>query len=154
MRIVFFIALLLGNFIVKAQDSITWMSFDEVQKVVKEKPKQILVKVEAPWCGYCKLMDKKVYSNKKFIREYKDKYYFIRLNGEGRKDIEFNGKVYHFTMYSVRSGVHQLAKLLAEVNGKMSYPTTVILNPDLSISKRIVGYLERLNFMMWLDSEE
>ena len=57
-------------------------------------------------------------------------------------------------MYSAKSGVHQLAKYLAEVEGRMSYPTTVILNPDLTMAKRIVGYLERLNFMMWLDSEE
>lgn len=154
MKVILVIAIVFGSLIIKAQDSITWMTFDEVQKAVKENPKPILVKVEAHWCGPCKMMDRKVYSNKKFIKHYGDKYYFVRLDGEDKKDIDFNGKTYHYTMYSSKSGIHQLAKFLAEIEGKLNYPTTVILNPDLSMSKRIVGYLERLNFMMWLDSEE
>lgn len=154
MRILSLTILLLSFLTFKAQDSIQWMNFEEVQLAVKENPKPILIKVETPWCGYCKKMDAKVFTHKKFVKEYKDKYYFVKFNAEGKKDIVFNGKTYHYTMYSARSGVHQLAKYLAEENGRLSYPILVVLNPDLSINKKIVGYLERLNFMMWLDSEE
>ena len=54
-------------------------------------------------------------------------------------------------MYNVRSGVHQLAKHLGEEDGKLSYPTTVVLNPDLTVKKRIQGYIARNDFMYWLE---
>ena len=39
---------------------------------------------------------------------------------------------------------------LAEVEGVLRYPTTVVLNSDFTQNKRIVGFLNNRDFRYWL----
>lgn len=133
---------------------IVWTKFEALNDSMAISKKPILIKLETSWCGYCKMMDAKVFGNKKVIKKIKDEYYFIRLDAEGKTPIQFNGETYNFLMYSARSGVHQLAKKLGEVNGQMNYPTTVVLKADYSLNKKIVGYLNKNNFLYWLEAED
>lgn len=133
---------------------ISWTTFENLDDSMAVKKKPIIVKLETSWCGYCKMMDAKVFENKKVVKRIKDNYYFIRLDGENKKPISFNNQTYEYIPYSSRSGVHQLAKLLGEEEGRLNYPTTVVLNTNYSVNKRIVGYLAKSNFLFWLESSE
>ncbi len=133
---------------------IAWTTFQDLEDSMRIKKKPVIVKVETSWCGYCKMMDKKVFQNKRVVKRLKDNYYFVRLDGEGKKPLTFNGEQYIYIKHSNVSGIHQLASFLGSENGRISYPTLVALNWDLSINKRIVGYLDKNRFLYWLETSE
>jgi len=100
------------------------------------------------------MMDARVFSNKRVFKRISNNYYFVKFDAEGREPITLNGETYKYIMYSSQTGVHQLAKKLGEERGQLNYPTTVVLNTDYSLNKRIVGYINRNNFLYWLESSD
>src|SRR5690606_15282352 len=52
----------------KTKDGINWMTWDEAQVAMKKQPKKVWVDVYTDWCGWCKVMDKKTFSNPEVIR--------------------------------------------------------------------------------------
>jgi thiol-disulfide isomerase/thioredoxin len=61
---------------------ISWLTIDEVPAKLKEQPKPILIDLYTTWCGWCKQMDHRTYSNKKVIQYLGDKFYTVRLDAE------------------------------------------------------------------------
>jgi len=127
-----------------AQDTdIKWLSFEEAIALNKKNPKKILVDVYTNWCYYCKVMDKKTYSNPKVIAYINTHFYPVKLNAEQKEDISFNGKKYKYIAKG-RRGYHELAAAILE--GKLSYPTTVFFDTKEKVITRLPGYLTVKNY--------
>ena len=129
---------------------VTWTKFDDLADSIAKEKKPIIVKIETPWCSYCKLMEAKIYAKKRFVNRVGKNYYFVKLNADSKEAINFRNKEYAYVQFSEKKGVHSLAKELAEVEGVLRYPTTVVLNSDFSQNKRIVGFLNNRDFRYWL----
>ena len=99
-------------------------------------------------------MESKVYAKKRFVKRVGKNYYFVKLNADSKQAINFRNKQYEYIQFSEKKGLHSLAKELAEVGGVLRYPTTVVLNSDLSQNKRIVGFLNNRDFRYWLQFSE
>jgi len=127
---------------------VSWTKFEHLNDSLKKNPKKVIIKIETDWCGYCKLMDANIYHHKKTKKRLKEDYYFVKLNAESRSVIIFRNQ--RFNPADSPKGVHKLARVLNGVESKMSYPTTVVLNENLEVEKRLNGYLKRSNFMLWL----
>ena len=133
---------------------VLWTKFEDLPDSIAKEKKPIIVKIETPWCGYCKLMEAKVYSNKSFAKRVGKNYYFVKLDADSKQAINFKEKQYEYIPFSGNKGVHSLAKELAEVEGVLQYPTTVVLNSDFTQNKRIVGYLSKQDLKYWLQFSE
>ena len=119
------------------KDKMEWLTIEEaLQKNAKEK-RPIIVDLYTNWCGWCKVMDKKTYTNKNLISYVSDKFYAVKMNAESQKEIEFNGKTYRFNK---DAHTHELAIYLS--GGQLAYPTTVIIPADGTEPQAIPGYLE------------
>ena len=99
-----------------AEASITWRSnlrkaFQEAAEV--QKP--MLVEVSTTWCGYCKKMDKETFTDSRIIDHISECFVPVKIDGEQQRD--FVKKV-----------------------GIRSYPTTVIVGPDMQVLAKITGY--------------
>ena len=129
---------------------VKWTKFEDLADSIAKKKKPIIVKIETPWCGYCKLMESKVYGKKRFVKRVGRNYYFVKLNSDSKQAINFRNKQYEYIQFSEKKGIHSLAKELAEVGGVLRYPTTVVLNSDLTHNKRFVGYLNKRDLRYWL----
>ena len=129
---------------------VAWTKFEDLADSITKQKKPIIVKIETPWCGYCKLMESKIYSKKSFVKRVGKNYYFVKLNADSKETINFRNKEYEYIMFSGGKGLHSLAKELAEVEGVLRYPTTVVLNSDFTQKKRIVGFLNNRDFRYWL----
>ncbi|HRO42221.1 MAG TPA: DUF255 domain-containing protein [Flavipsychrobacter sp.] len=123
----------------KADDSteIHWMTLDEVQVAMKKLPKKVFFDVYTDWCGWCKVMDKKTFSNKEVIRYMNKNFYAVKFNAERTDSVMFLGKMYGF---EPGQRAHQLAVEL--LGGRMSYPTSVILEEHFQNPAPIPGYLD------------
>lgn len=124
--------------VVNAQD-VKWLSFEEALELNKKNPKPIMIDMYTDWCGWCKKMDKTTYKNKVIVDYINKNFYAIKMDGEGKKDITFRNHTFKFRSDGKR-GYHELAAAL--MNGKMSYPTTIFMNPKEELLDKIPGYLD------------
>jgi thioredoxin-related protein len=84
-------------------------------------------------------MKETTFKNKKIIQLLNDNFYFVKLNGEEKKDITFLGKTFVYKPTGTNTGVHELAKELAAIQKRISYPTTTFLNSKFVIQLQING---------------
>jgi thioredoxin-related protein len=117
--------------------AIKWMTVDEVQVAMKKAPKKVFMDVYTDWCGWCKVMDKKTFSNANVIKYLNEHFYSVKFNAEQKDSIRFMGKMYGFVpQYRANMFAVELMK------GQMSYPTSVILEEDFQNPQPIPGYLD------------
>lgn len=116
---------------------IHWMTIDEVQVAMKKQPRKVFFDLYTDWCGWCKVMDKKTFSNKEVIKYMNKTFYAVKFNAERTDTITFLGKMYSF------APEHRANQLAVELmGGRMSYPTSVILEEHFKNPAPIPGYLD------------
>jgi thioredoxin-related protein len=127
---------------------LNWVKFSDLNDSLKANPKKVIIKIGTDWCGYCKMMDFKVFNTKKSLKKIGSQYYFVRLNAEVTEAIVFRNKEYQASTF--KRGKHELAIELNGIENELVYPTTILLSSNLEIEKRVTGYLKRTHFFLWL----
>lgn len=136
---------------VSEKGTLTVHSFSEVEILQKETPKPMVVFIHTDWCKICHGMEKSTFENPKVIKLLNESFYFVKLNGEEKKDITFLGKTFAFKPTGTNTGTHELAIELATVNNKISYPTTTILDTDFSIVLQLEGFTNKSKMLSILE---
>lgn len=108
--------------------------FEQIDSLQKLEKRNIVVFIHTDWCKYCQNMLNTSFKNARNIKLLNSKYYFIKLNAEERRVIQFNNHSYNFKPTGSNTGIHELAEQLASIEGKVSYPTLCILNPENEIA--------------------
>lgn len=119
-------------------NEIAWVSIDEVQTLMKKNPKKVYVDVYTSWCGWCKVMDKKTFTNKNVIKYINTNFYAVKLDAEQTDSIHFMGN-----HYGMEGRTNQFAVQL--LRGQLSYPSTVIMEEHFQNPQVIPGYQEVKN---------
>lgn len=131
--------------VILAQE-VQWMTWDEAAQLATtdKNPKKIFVDVYTDWCGWCKKMDKDTFQNEEVAAYMTENFYMVKLDGEGKDPITFNGKTYTYVP-SGKKGYHQLA--LALLQGRLSYPTVVFLDENFNMLSPVPGYQKPKPFL-------
>ncbi len=108
-----------------AASKIEWLTIEEAYKRSQKEPRKFVIDVYTDWCGWCKVMDQKTFTNGQVIDFVSKKYYAVKYNPEKEGD----------TML----GKTSFRSLLQGING---YPTTVFLDEKYVMIQPISGYLE------------
>ena len=123
-----------------SNDHVKWMTLDEaIIKLQKEK-KPLLIDLYTDWCGWCKVMEKKTYSDKNVADYVSDKFYTVKINAETHDKITWNNKTYSFSS-NYRS--NEFAVYLT--NGQLEFPTTIFIPADGN-PQAIPGYMAPKDF--------
>lgn len=113
------------------QEKINWLTIEEAEVLNKKEPKKILIDLYTDWCGWCKKMDAQTFSNPEVAAYINKKYYAVKMNAEQRESITFKGQKYDFNPTATRNGANQLAADLGTSNGRLGFPTVVVLDENL-----------------------
>lgn len=119
------------------KETLNWLSLEEVEANMKIKKKAVLIDLYTDWCGWCKVMDKKTYSNQQVIKYIEENFYPVKIDAETSKSLQWKSKIYN---YDQKYKVNTFALYLT--NGQLSFPTTIILPADDSAPQVIPGYLK------------
>jgi thioredoxin-related protein len=124
-----------------ASSPVNWLTLQQAEDSVRTNGKPILIDLYTEWCGWCKVMDKKTYANKKVAEYLQRKFYSVKLDAETRRDIVWKGKKFSF---NPNYRANDFSVYLT--NGNLSYPTTVIIPAGNGEPQAIPGYLEPKDF--------
>lgn len=114
---------------------------ERVEQLQKIEQKNVVVFLHTDWCNYCKAMQSKTFKDKNVQQLLSEKFYFADLNGEEKEEINFAGSVFRFHPTGFKTGYHELAASLGNIEGQVSYPTLVILNPENEIIFQYNGFM-------------
>lgn len=115
-----------------------WTTFDKIAKSGKnESNKKYLVDVYTEWCGWCKVMDKKTFTDPGVQKYLEENFHIVKFDAEQRESVTFKDKKYNYVSGG-RKGVNQLAIEL--LGNRMSYPTLVYLDENLNKITASPGY--------------
>jgi thioredoxin-related protein len=134
------IFIFIGGFATFSQTELKIYTFSELEKLQQQKPKPVAIFIYTDWCKICFGMKKTTFKNKEVIQLLNNNFYFVRLDGEEKKDIIFLGKTFVYKPTGANTGVHELTNELASINKRISYPTTTILNSKFEIELQINGF--------------
>lgn len=153
MKKIIFVVLLFYCITVQSQSDkeiLKIFSFEEVEILQKQNPKPILVYIYTDWCKFCFGMNKNTFSDRRVIKNLNDKFYFIKLDAENKKDITFLNKTFTFKPSGINTGIHELTNELASIKNNVSYPTITKLNQNFEIEFQKVGFINSKNLLQFI----
>ena len=117
--------------------AIKWYTMEEALEARKADPKKLFIDTYTDWCGWCKVMDQKTFTDPAIISFINENFYAVKFNAEQKEPIVFQGHTYNFVPNG-RRGIHELAYTLLDRN--TSYPSFVMLDESLGRMGIIKGY--------------
>lgn len=130
-----------------AAKGIQWMSFEQAQAAAKKAPKPLFVDVYTSWCGPCKMLDARTFSDPRVAAYVNQHFYPVKFNAESGEPVTFKGQKFENPdfnpgMVQGRNGTHQLTYAIANVQGRIAYPTIVYLDSDLNVLAPVQGLMD------------
>lgn len=127
-------------------------SFEQAGQLQKTTKRHIVVFIYTNWCQYCQLMKRAALATDQITRKLNEQFYFVPLNGEEKRDIQFNSHVFRYKPNGANTGTHELAEALGTIDGKLTYPGLVLLNSRYEIVFQYSGFLSAKALRAILDN--
>jgi thioredoxin-related protein len=125
--------------IMAQQPAVEWLTFEKASSKMSAKPKKIIIDVYTNWCGWCKKMDQTTFTDPVIAAYMTKNFYSVKFNAESKDTLVFKGKTFVNPTPNEKRSAHQFAKAILQ--GKMSYPSYVLMDEDFSIITVIPGYM-------------
>jgi len=116
---------------------LAWRDWNSGLKEAGASSRPVLVDVYTDWCGWCRRMEKDVYSRSD-VRDYVNKHFvLVKLDAESDAPAMYEKKSY-------------TGRTLAERFRVSGYPTTIFLRPGGNHIANVPGYVPADRFMLLL----
>jgi thioredoxin-related protein len=116
--------------------------FSELDSLMSEEQRPVVVFLHTDWCKYCKNMEQTTFQNQQVIELLNNRFYFISFNGEQQEDVVFRNHLFRYQPTGRNTGTHELASALGSMEGVLSYPALVILNPEYELVFQHNAFIE------------
>lgn len=127
----------------ETSSKVKWMSVPQALEQASkdgDSAKMFFIDCYTDWCGYCRLLDSKTFSNDTVAAILNYYYYPCKFDAEGRQPVKINGNIYNPSTRQGRGGTHELMKLLWEGQSGSGYPTMAIRKSDFRAADCLLGF--------------
>lgn len=114
-----------------------WSTFDDLPEKKERGSKKYLIDVYTTWCGWCKILDKKTFTDPQVQKVLRENFHIIKFDAERKESVYFDGAEYSW-MDDGKKGINSLAPKL--LGSRLTYPTLVYLDEDMKLIKSSPGY--------------
>jgi len=115
-------------------------SFEQVEQLVGENPRPILLYFYTDWCQYCKMLQKTTFKDVKVIEKLNKDYYVIFFDGNNKEIILNLNKTFHFVPTGMKSGYHEVFYHYLGERPEI-YPTIIFLDKHFKETLFLQSYL-------------
>jgi len=151
MKISVFVLLWAISLTTYTQEVINWISIEEVQELVKNEPRKIIIMVYTDWCTYCQNMEATTFKDPEIIKYINSHFYAVKLNAETKEPIIFKGRTYTNPQPDKEKSKHRLALSFAAIDKTIGFPTFVFFDDNLNrLMSPIRGYKSKEKLEMYL----
>ncbi|MCK4907741.1 MAG: DUF255 domain-containing protein [Spirochaetes bacterium] len=118
-----------------AKTLVKWISYDSAVQKAKTSKKHLIVDLYTDWCSWCKVLDKKVYSNKKIVKVMDKLFHPVKINAESDSVV---AKI---------QGMDLTGRQLTQMFKVTGFPSTAFLDPDGKLIGVVPGYIPPEKFI-------
>jgi thioredoxin-related protein len=111
-----------------------WITIVDALDNAPKANKKIVLDVYTDWCGWCKRMDRDVYSNDEIQSYIENHYVTSKMNPEKQGTLTYQGKEYTLGEFSRALGIR-------------GFPSTVFFDEKGEVLTMISGYQSKEDFM-------
>lgn len=140
MKIVVAVVMLFMGIQVSTAQEIKWMSMNEALAAQKKEPKKILMDAYTSWCGPCKMMDQKTFTNKHVVAYINKNYYPVKFDAEGTEEITYKDFKYTNPNYDPDRKGRNYQHFFADALKITGYPSLVFFDEQSNVIAPIMGY--------------
>src|SRR5690606_21986504 len=129
-----------------AAKGIKWLTIEEAQEAAKKDPRPLFVDVYTNWCGPCKMLDRNTFSDPRVAEYVNRNFHPVKFNAESGDPVTWKGQKLEKPDFDPartagRNGTHHLTYQIANVNGRIAYPSVVYLDSELNVLAPVQGYM-------------
>lgn len=122
----------------KEDGTLNWMTVSQLDKISNTENKKVLVDMYTDWCGWCKVMDKKTFTDEAVKKYLDENFLVVKFDAEQKESVTFRGKTYEFNTKRGRKGTNDFA--VEMLSGRLGYPSMVYLDENFERIKSSAGY--------------
>jgi len=124
------------------EEKVNWVTIEEAQELQKTEQRPIYIDVYTTWCGPCKTMAAKTFTNKSVIETLNSKFYAVKFDAESKKKILFKEKSYRSP-----GRYHDFTSFLQV----QAFPTSVFIDSNLNVITSVSGLFYPKEFKPMLE---
>jgi thioredoxin-related protein len=117
---------------------VEWIPYGEALERAKKEDKHVLIDFYTAWCGWCKVMDSKTYTDPAVVELLKEHFLIAKVNAESARKFPVRDK-------------EMSGRELAEEFGVRQFPMTSFLMPDGQKIANLPGYIPADRFAKVLE---
>lgn len=140
MKLLFSGMIFLFTLTVSFAQEINWMTMNEALNAQKNEPKKILMDAYTTWCGPCKLMDQKTFTNKDVVNYVNKHFYAVKFNAEGTEEVMYKDFNYTNPNFDPKRKGRNSQHFFADALKITGYPSLVFFDEDSNVITPIMGY--------------
>ena len=123
--------------------------FEEVEQLVGQDARPIVIFFYTDWCSYCKMMQRTTFRDKEIINLLNTSYYFIEVNAEGKEAIFHLQKTFKYIPSGINTGTHEIVDYYLKGIPK-AYPSLLLLNVKFEKKALKQSYMNPSDFRDFL----